>query len=100
MDDFGELVNYWPLVCSALSCACCCVPITQKLTLGPEEAVLKTGTMIGSATQRRPYGELGSVDIAQNCGCCWAVTSGLGVISPGFGCEEETVKKIHAELKR
>lgn len=56
-------------------------------------------TMCGTNTQRRPYGELGSVDKGTACGCCINVTSGLGLISPGWGCDEDLVNEIVEELK-
>jgi hypothetical protein len=51
-----------------------------------------------------PYGELGSVEITNSCGCCWAFSSNLtgdnpGGISPGFGCSQGFVEGIVAELK-
>ena len=78
----------------------CCLPHTKKLTLTPEEAVLVSISCTGTSTSRRPYGELGSVDVAKQCGCCWAVSSQLGPISPGCGCDEALVNDIHKELKR
>uniref|UniRef100_A0A7S4B582 Uncharacterized protein n=1 Tax=Chrysotila carterae TaxID=13221 RepID=A0A7S4B582_CHRCT len=92
------------------NCAKCCAAITivgllslcdeQRLVLEPEEAVLTKKTLCDTNVQRRPYGELGSVDKATSCGCCAAVSSNLGPISPGFGCEAELVDEIVEELKK
>ena len=54
-------------------------------------------TMCDTNVQRRPYGELGSVDKGTACGCCTSVTSGLGPISPGWGCEEALVDELVEE---
>ena len=35
--------------------------------------------MCDTNTQRRPYGELGSVDKSSTCGCCVGVSSGADV---------------------
>ena len=56
-------------------------------------------TFCGTNVQRRPYGELGSVDRGTACGCCVNVGSALGPISPGWNCEESLVNEIVEELK-
>ena len=71
----------------------------EHLVLEPEEAVLTRKTMCATNVQRRPYGELGSVDKGTACGCCVNVSSGLGPIQPGMGCEEAVVNEIVEELK-
>lgn len=104
--EFGNLCSqllYWGVTigcCGFTGCTCLYLPIDQRLTLGPEEAILTTKTCLSKSVQRRPYGELGAVDISRTCGCCWGVRSGIGSISPGWGCEQEKVERIHAELKK
>mmetsp|Transcript_27047 Transcript_27047/g.89970 ORF Transcript_27047/g.89970 Transcript_27047/m.89970 type:complete len:166 (+) Transcript_27047:69-566(+) len=78
----------------------CALMNKQQLILEPEEAVLITTTMCDTNTQRRPYGELGSVDKSSTCGCCVGVSSGLGAMQPGCNCEEELVAEIVEELKK
>jgi len=52
---------------------------------------------------KRPYAQLGSVDKAQVCCCCWAVNTDLTGkdegISPKCGCEEGLVSEIAEELQ-
>mmetsp|Transcript_5662 Transcript_5662/g.20606 ORF Transcript_5662/g.20606 Transcript_5662/m.20606 type:complete len:166 (-) Transcript_5662:266-763(-) len=90
--------------CGILFCHLC----RSTLELESEEAVLTNETCCGSTVSRRPYGELGSVDISRGCGCCWAFNSSLSQpgpegnnppITPGFGCEGELVQEIVEELK-
>ena len=57
----------------------CALMNKQQLILEPEEAVLISTTMCDTNTQRRPYGELGSVDKSSTCGCCVGVSSGADV---------------------
>jgi hypothetical protein len=54
--------------------------------------------LCGNHVSKRPYGELGSVDRG-NCFCCVSVYSSFGQISPGCGCDAETVDEIVTELK-
>lgn len=80
--------------------ACNCCMGGQKLILEPEEAQLVSTTCCGQTTSRRPYGELGSVDRIKTCGCQYAVSSELGQLSPGCGCEQALVEEVVEELKR
>lgn len=72
---------------------------SQELVLEVEEAVLTTNDLCSSNVERRPYGELGSVSRQTECGCCASVTSGLGLMKPGWGCDEELVDELVRELK-
>jgi hypothetical protein len=84
---------------------CCCG--SKILTLEPEEAVLKTTTCVGGSTKRLPYGDLGSVEKVEACGCCASFKSNLSPdtdegkapIAPGCGCSGELVTEIVEELK-
>ena len=60
-------------------CGCC---MTKILRLEDDEAVLTTKNLCSESKQRRPYAQLGSVDIASACGCCFSFSSDL---SPGVG---------------
>ncbi len=55
--------------------------------------------LCGRHTSKRPYGELGHIEKA-NCCCFVSVRSGFGEISPGCGCEKDTVDEIVLELKQ
>lgn len=79
-------------------CCTCCIG-KQILNLEPEEANYVTTTCCSKAAQRRPYGELGSVDDSVCCACLHSVSSALGLMSPGFGCEKDKVGEIVEELK-
>ena len=73
----------------------------KKLTLEAEEAVFKVECCVCNQETRRPYGELGSVDESNTCGCI-GVASGLTKsmpICPGMGCESALVSEIVRELK-
>jgi hypothetical protein len=89
---------------------CCAIAgcATTELILEPEEAVLITKCIpCVNSTKRMPYGELGSVDKTESCGCCYSFSSNLspavgdapGGIAPGCGCEGALVEEIVTELK-
>ncbi len=93
--------------CLAVTCPLHWMPIvpgvmgTKKIILEAEEAVYKVDCCIYHIETRRPYGELGSVDEANCCGCI-GVASGLSKgapVCPGCGCEKDLVAEIVAELK-
>mmetsp|Transcript_40216 Transcript_40216/g.83778 ORF Transcript_40216/g.83778 Transcript_40216/m.83778 type:complete len:157 (+) Transcript_40216:155-625(+) len=88
--------------CCWLSCFPChfggC-PYKTILLLEKEEVTRTDTNLCGTNSQKRPYGELGSVGKG-NCCCCVNVVSGIGEISPGCGCEEEKVDLIVIELKK
>jgi hypothetical protein len=79
---------------------CNCGMGGQLLQLEHEEALLTTTTCCGKSTSRRPYGELGSVMSAVACGCCVSVSSELGAMQPGCGCEKDLVDEVVEELKK
>lgn len=92
------------------TCEACgnCFLSSKTLILEPEEAVLHVQcTPCVDASTRRPYGELGSVDVVHACGCCYSFSSDLtpaqgdapGGLSPGCGCEGDLVAEIVKELK-
>jgi hypothetical protein len=84
----------------------CCA--SRILVLEPEEAVVRASTCIDKSEKRLPYGELGSVEQVNACGCCASFNSNLGEvdengtkqpIAPGCGCSGELVSDIVTELK-
>ncbi|KAL3937745.1 MAG: hypothetical protein SGBAC_007206 [Bacillariaceae sp.] len=75
---------------------------TKRLILDEEEAVLQIECACYNINTRRPYGELGSVDKVKYL-CCTGVSSELSKSMPifiGWGCEDEQVADIVAELKK
>jgi len=83
---------------------CCsivlCCSGSRKLHLDPEEAKVVGTSCCSASVQRRPYGELGSVDKINQCGCLHSVSSGLGPMLPGCGCQEDLVEEVVEELKK
>lgn len=96
-----------------------CFSLKQRLILEPEEAILITSTCCsesgtagwtdwsrgsmalcaGTANERRPYGELGSVDKITACGVCATFQFRSASVSPGWGCSDKLVEDIVTELK-
>jgi hypothetical protein len=76
---------------------CCCGKTT--LSLDPEEASVMRTTCCSSSSSRRPYGQLGSVQVSSCCGCCHAVSSSAGYLSPACGCEKNKVDEVAEQLK-
>jgi hypothetical protein len=73
---------------------------TKTLVLDEEEVTYDVRCGICNVNQRRPYGELGSVD-KNNCLCCIGYSSGFTApIYPGCGCDDHLVTEIVEELKR
>merc|ERR1719373_1389030 len=76
---------------------------TKRIILDEEEAVAQIEcASCYNINTRRPYGELGSVDKVQYL-CCTGVSSELSKNMPifiGWGCEDEKVSEIVAELKK
>ena len=97
------VVNQFPTkeydVTNLFAKACSCCVLTEQLTLEPEEAVFRRGTLCDTHTRRLPYGELGSVDQNTSCGCCAETKLHDIAIAPGCGCESGLVEDIVAELK-
>eukprot|EP00729_Bicosta_minor_P020890 gene20889-22742_t len=60
-------------------CGCCA---TQNLFLEEEEILLSSKNVCGSSDKRLPYGELGSVEEAQACGCCVSFGAGTPLAGP------------------
>lgn len=73
----------------------------KTLRMEAEEAVLSYDCLCCDGNTRRPYGELGSVDVS-HCGPCIGFSSNLAKdfpIYPGNCCETALVNEIVDELK-
>jgi len=79
---------------------CTCGMGHDHLFLEPEEVVREVTDCCSASKQRRPYGELGSVDATRCCFCFTSVSTNFGALSPGCGCETDLVEEIAAELKQ
>jgi len=104
--------NATDIGCQTLLCLTCplhFLPVipgfmgTKRIIMDEEEVVaqIECGSCY-SINTRRPYGELGSVDKVQYL-CCTGVSSELSKKMPifiGWGCEDERVAEIVAELKK
>jgi len=75
---------------------CTCMIGSKTLNLEPEEVQLVVTTCCSKSTSRQPYGELDNVTVFKSCGCFAGATLAG---SPGFGCENEKVDEIVAELQ-
>ena len=98
-----NIKSYVEMMCNILPICWCTFPLENSLILEPEELVLRKKTPCNEVEIRKPYGELGSVDIGTSCCCCWGVSfygSQPGGISPKWGCSKALVQEIHSELKK
>ncbi|KAJ8612760.1 hypothetical protein CTAYLR_010394 [Chrysophaeum taylorii] len=93
-----DVTNYWVKFMPPL-CICTLCTITTKLELEPEEAVLSNKNCLCTSIERRPYGELGSVEKNTAFGCCASFQFGKVVVMPGCGCSGRLVEEIVRELK-
>lgn len=97
-------------LCQALQIALCPIlftPLipgmmgTKTLTLEPEEAVYSVDCAFCTKNQRKPYGELGSVDVVVCFGCLHTVGTNFDFpICPRSGCDKDMSDEITAELKK
>jgi len=78
----------------------------KTLRLDAEEAVLTVRSNCINRVSKRPYAQLGSVDSVNSCVCCWSVGSNIEEgpeghmgLSPGFGCDQQVVEELVAELQ-
>lgn len=76
---------------------CCCGKTT--LNLDPEEVSITRTTCCSESKSKRPYGQLVDVQVSTACGCCSSVSSSIGVLSPGWGCEKDKVEEVAEHLK-
>jgi len=93
-----DTTNYCEKFCPPGSILTLCTT-AQRLELEPEEAVLVTSNCCSTVNQRRPYGELGSVDKITCCGIFNSFQFGDSTVCPGCGCEGSKVEEIVHELK-
>jgi hypothetical protein len=75
----------------------------KTLILEDEEVFYHVRGCVYNVNTRRPYGELGSVDLV-NCFCCSGLSSSIFrgmIICPGSGCNKhDEVDEVVMELKR
>ena len=90
--DYGDVTNFWECCCCFL---CCLGKVKKSLEMSEEEVhVVQEGTCYRS-TVRRPYPQLGDVEVS-NCMCCVMVDD---VGSPGCGCNHDLVGRIASDLQ-
>eukprot|EP00959_Pyramimonas_sp_CCMP1952_P006850 143061-Pyramimonas_sp.AAC.1 len=105
-DKVYDVTNMQEQICGFIWCPCCGLQ-TTKLMMDDQEVLLKTRNACFSNTQRRPYAQLGSVDmITTACGCYTLISDfapvtedGKGGLTPGCGCDGEKVTEIVRELQ-
>jgi len=86
--------------CCACVNSCGIMGWTKKtLVLDTEEAELRFVNNCVDSVQKRPYAQLASVDKINSCCICWQVSSELGDISPGFGCDRVFVSNLERMLQ-
>jgi len=93
-----DTTNYCEKFCPPGSILTLCTH-HQRLDLEPEEAVLVTTNCCSTVNQRRPYGELGSVDKLTCFGCCAYFMYGPNAVAPQCCCAGDLVEEIVTELK-
>ena len=87
---------------SLCGCLCSCGIsgwLKKTLVLDTEEAELHLVNNCVNSVQKRPYAQLASVDKTNSCCVCWGVSSDLGEISPGFGCDRGLVSNLERMLQ-
>jgi|Transcript_124576 hypothetical protein len=103
-DLFFDITNYWESIGSFVGCM---GPLSKRLEMKDDEVVVKTRNWCISKTQKRPYAQLGSVDVHNQCGMCFTIGSDLapvnekgeGGMALGWGCDEATTRQIVTELQ-
>jgi hypothetical protein len=99
-----DVTNY----CESIGSICsCCGPLTKSLILTDEEAILKHQNWCVTRKQKRPYAQLGSVDVHQQCGMCFTIGSDLapanekgeGGMAIGCGCDEALSREIASVMQ-
>lgn len=102
-----DVTNYIESGCLCLWCPCCGWQ-TKTLHLQGEEVFYKTKNLCSSSTRKRPYAQLGSVELHDSCcGLCVGMSSNLervnekgeGGIRPFFGIDRPYTEEICNELR-
>lgn len=81
-----------------LPCTFGVVPFKSTLVLESDSVTKTDDNVCGRNVSRRTYAELGSVD-RSTCCCFVSAESGMGSVSPDWGCRLEKVDEIVVELK-
>jgi hypothetical protein len=90
-----DITNLWESYCG-LVCTCCIQGCTtQTVELENEHMVIKTKNNCDDSDVQLPYAQLGSVDEAKACFCCYSVND----ISPGCGCSKALVESLSQDLQ-
>mmetsp|Transcript_6296 Transcript_6296/g.14336 ORF Transcript_6296/g.14336 Transcript_6296/m.14336 type:complete len:743 (+) Transcript_6296:85-2313(+) len=106
-DKKYDVTNYVESCCMLCFCPCCGWQ-TKTLNLQSEEVLYKTRNLCSSSTQKRPYAQLGSVELHDSCcGMCVAMSSNLekcnekgeGGIRPFFGVDRPYTEELCNELR-
>jgi len=102
-----DVTNYIESGCLCLWCPCMGWQ-TKTLHLQGEEVLYKTKNLCSTSTQKRPYAQLGSVELHDACcGLCVGMSSNLekvnekgeGGIKPFFGIDRPYTEEICNELR-
>lgn len=102
-----DVTNYIESGCLLCWCPCCGWQ-TKTLHLQSEKVFYKQRNLCGSSTQKRPYAQLGSVELHDSCcGLCVGMSSNLekvnekgeGGIRPFFGIDRPYTEEICNELR-
>ena len=98
-----EVTANWDLcwLCTGLGPFALCVwPYVRNLVVSPEEVTLEDKSVCCTNKKRVPYGELGSVEIGNCCGCAAFGGGALGAnFVPGWGGKHALVAEIVGTLK-
>lgn len=103
-DRTFDATNYIESTVGCLS-SCGVLGWTRKqLHLGNDEARLTITNNCIRSVQKRPYAQLGMVDVDNVCLCCWAVRTDLNGergpgLSRGWGCDQAWSAEVSAELQ-
>ena len=93
-----NVTNMCAMLIGLMVCPCM-GPTIERIVLDEEEAVHKIDNFCIHQKSKRPYAQLQEVNVTQECGCCWTLTTAVGVMSPQCGCSEGLVRRIADEMQ-
>ena len=85
----------------------CCIHMRKTIQIGKDEvrieSIMQNCIDKHNRKEKRPYAQLGKVDVSMNC-CCfcwqqWHVVIDQNVLYPGFGCDKALIQTIAADLQ-
>ena len=94
-----DVTNNIESCCTCVHSCGICGWAKKTLVLDTEEAELRFVNNCVDSVRKRPYAQLASVDKINSCCICWQVSSELGDISPGFGCDRGLVSNLERMLQ-